>query len=142
MQPLTKKKKQPVLDGSAIDKLTNEIFRLRECKGDKKAWVVKNDFKKLASQHLLAVRSKKGISKVLKEIKFLRNNLSYRISVESPPELIEALELNNLLTVGEIVARTALMREESRGGHYREDFPEQDKNWEESNSSQKDRRRN
>lgn len=32
----------------------------------------------------------------------------------------------NLLTVARLIARAALRREESRGGHYREDFPERD----------------
>ncbi|MBI4264164.1 MAG: fumarate reductase/succinate dehydrogenase flavoprotein subunit [Acidobacteria bacterium] len=35
-----------------------------------------------------------------------------------------ALDLRNLLTVSEAIARSALERQESRGGHFREDFPE------------------
>ena len=35
-----------------------------------------------------------------------------------------ALDLRNMLLVSECVARAALMREESRGGHTRDDFPE------------------
>ncbi|HAB17381.1 MAG TPA: fumarate reductase/succinate dehydrogenase flavoprotein subunit, partial [Verrucomicrobiales bacterium] len=37
-----------------------------------------------------------------------------------------ALDLRNLLTVSEAVTRSALEREESRGAHFREDFPEKD----------------
>jgi succinate dehydrogenase/fumarate reductase flavoprotein subunit len=37
-----------------------------------------------------------------------------------------ALEVENLLTVGEIMARCALLRTESRGSHYREDYPSRD----------------
>ncbi|MEJ7615985.1 MAG: hypothetical protein WKF30_03195 [Pyrinomonadaceae bacterium] len=32
----------------------------------------------------------------------------------------------NFLTLGTLVARAALWREESRGGHFRDDFPERD----------------
>jgi len=32
----------------------------------------------------------------------------------------------NLLTVARLIARAALRREESRGGHFREDFPARD----------------
>ena len=39
-------------------------------------------------------------------------------------ELVEALELQSLLTVGEIILTGALNRQESRGAHYREDFPD------------------
>ncbi len=37
-----------------------------------------------------------------------------------------ALDLQNLLTVAEAVTRAALERKESRGGHFRDDFPEKD----------------
>ncbi|MEN9204973.1 MAG: succinate dehydrogenase/fumarate reductase flavoprotein subunit [Thermostichales cyanobacterium SZTDM-1c_bins_54] len=38
-------------------------------------------------------------------------------------ELIEALELRNLLVVGSMILKGALARQESRGAHYRSDFP-------------------
>lgn len=41
-------------------------------------------------------------------------------------ELIEALELANLLIVGEIILTSALNRQESRGAHSREDYPQRD----------------
>ena len=37
-----------------------------------------------------------------------------------------ALDLSNLLTISEAVARAAIERKESRGGHFREDYPEKD----------------
>ncbi len=37
-----------------------------------------------------------------------------------------ALDLGHLLTVAEAIARSAIERKESRGGHFREDFPEKD----------------
>jgi len=45
-------------------------------------------------------------------------------------ELIEALEIENMVVTAEMIARAALMREESRGAHFRTDFPKTDnKNW-------------
>ena len=45
-------------------------------------------------------------------------------------DTIEALELHNLLMLAEIEGKVCLERTESRGPHYREDFPQQDdKNW-------------
>jgi len=45
-------------------------------------------------------------------------------------EWIEALEIKNLVTVAEMVTKAAFMREESRGAHYRRDFPKTDsQNW-------------
>ena len=37
-----------------------------------------------------------------------------------------ALDLTNLLTVSEAIARSALERKESRGGHFRDDYPDKD----------------
>jgi succinate dehydrogenase / fumarate reductase, flavoprotein subunit len=41
-------------------------------------------------------------------------------------EIIEALELQSLITVGEVIIHGALQRCESRGAHAREDYPERD----------------
>ena len=37
-----------------------------------------------------------------------------------------ALDLANLLTVSEAITRAAIERKESRGGHFRDDFPDKD----------------
>jgi succinate dehydrogenase / fumarate reductase flavoprotein subunit len=40
-----------------------------------------------------------------------------------------SLDLRNMMVVSECTAKAALEREESRGGHTREDFPKMDANW-------------
>ncbi|MGC8855498.1 MAG: succinate dehydrogenase/fumarate reductase flavoprotein subunit, partial [Anaerolineae bacterium] len=45
-------------------------------------------------------------------------------------ELLNAWELSNLLELAEVTTVSALARQESRGGHAREDFPKRDdQNW-------------
>jgi len=40
------------------------------------------------------------------------------------------MEVENALTVGEMIVRSALLRKESRGAHFRKDFPKtDDQNW-------------
>ena len=46
-----------------------------------------------------------------------------RILIDDQPLVREWGELRNLLTVGRLILRSALFRQESRGGHFREDFP-------------------
>ena len=42
----------------------------------------------------------------------------------------QALDMRNLLLTSELIARSALLREDSRGAHYRDDFPDTDNtNW-------------
>jgi succinate dehydrogenase / fumarate reductase flavoprotein subunit len=40
-----------------------------------------------------------------------------------------ALDLDNLLTVSEIIARAAMERKESRGAHFRDDYPDKSEEW-------------
>jgi L-aspartate oxidase len=49
-----------------------------------------------------------------------------RATVPSSPATAEQWRDRNLVTVARLVARAALRREESRGGHFRADFPERD----------------
>lgn len=43
---------------------------------------------------------------------------------------IHGIEILNMITVGKLIAEAALIRQESRGGHYREEYPTRDdKNW-------------
>jgi succinate dehydrogenase / fumarate reductase flavoprotein subunit len=44
-----------------------------------------------------------------------------------------ALDLRNMLAVAECIARAALLREESRGGHTRDDFPKMSSKWRQVN---------
>jgi succinate dehydrogenase / fumarate reductase flavoprotein subunit len=39
-------------------------------------------------------------------------------------DLLDAIELGHLLDLAEVITRSALIREESRGAHSREDFPD------------------
>jgi succinate dehydrogenase / fumarate reductase flavoprotein subunit len=63
------------------------------------------------------------IAELQREVRLIScgGNLSYN------PGWHTALELRHMLTVAEAIARAALERRESRGGHYREDFPDKDK---------------
>ena len=55
---------------------------------------------------------------------------SERVSVDGNREYNAgwhtALDLSNLLTVAEVITRAALERKESRGAHFRDDFPAKD----------------
>ena len=72
----------------------------------------------------------KGV-KELEEIREKSENLYLRDkSIAFNTNRVEALELQNLLEVAEATAISAMMRDESRGAHARDDFPERDdENW-------------
>ena len=70
------------------------------------------------------VRDGEGLKEALEEIGSIRDRLK-RVSITSYPQLIKVIELSDMLIVSEMVCRAALKRTESRGAHYRTDYPEE-----------------
>ena len=62
----------------------------------------------------------------LDELKSRAANCSVTGNIDFNPGWHTALDLRNLLTVSEAIALAALERKESRGGHFREDYPDKD----------------
>jgi succinate dehydrogenase / fumarate reductase flavoprotein subunit len=78
------------------------------------------------------IRSPELIKEALEEIAELRHRADAVVvegNREYNPGWHTALDLHNLLTVSEGIARAALAREESRGAHTRQDFTEKDPEW-------------
>jgi succinate dehydrogenase / fumarate reductase flavoprotein subunit len=50
-------------------------------------------------------------------------------NIEYNPGWHTALDLDNMLTISEIITLAALERKESRGGHFRDDYPDKDPEW-------------
>jgi len=73
------------------------------------------------------VRTETEMQKALAELKALRARAA-QASVtghrEYNPGWHTALDLRHLLTVSEAITRSAIERKESRGGHFRDDYPE------------------
>jgi L-aspartate oxidase len=70
------------------------------------------------------VRSAAGLAPLLGQLSAWRSAVSRARSVA--PGDRELRRVASLVTVGLLIARAALRREESRGGHFREDFPQRD----------------
>jgi len=75
------------------------------------------------------VRNEAGLREARSALDGLEKRLS-EVSVPGPPRANfawqEALDLENQMTVARLVVESALLRTESRGAHYRSDFPERD----------------
>jgi succinate dehydrogenase / fumarate reductase flavoprotein subunit len=75
------------------------------------------------------VRNESDMRRALEALEPLRaraRQVGVRGHREYNPGWHAALDLQNLLTVSEAITRSAIERRESRGGHFREDYPEKD----------------
>jgi succinate dehydrogenase/fumarate reductase flavoprotein subunit len=73
------------------------------------------------------IRKKENLIEAMVRLKELTENLS-RIQIKDSRGLIKYLEVCNMLLLSEAVCRAALVRTESRGAHYRSDYPKADNN--------------
>lgn len=74
------------------------------------------------------IREKSGMEQALEKIREGKS-LAGKVRVAGIKQLKKLLELNNMQRISEIVLMAALKRQESRGAHYREDYPEEDPEW-------------
>ena len=66
----------------------------------------------------------------LSAIQAIRKDEIPRLHARDPHELMRCLEARNLAETGELILTAALHRKESRGWHFRKDYPYTDnKNW-------------
>ena len=82
--------------------------------------------------HVGVVRKEDELQTAIHKIKEMK---SRKLKISSRArrfnrEWIEAMTFHNMLDLGEMMASSALARTESRGAHFREDYPDMDnKNW-------------
>jgi fumarate reductase (CoM/CoB) subunit A len=96
---------------------------------------VKTHLNRLMWDFVGLIRSGEGLKKALADFKRMEEEDLPRITLGTPSrrynrEFIETLELSNLLKVAKAVSTPALQRDESRGAHFRQDYPKWDnRNW-------------
>ncbi len=96
---------------------------------------IKNKIKSLMWEKGSLIRNGDGMREALQVLADLKESDLPKISVSSSSlrsnrEWIDGLEIYSMLDSAETILRSALFREESRGAHFREDFPERDDmNW-------------
>jgi len=102
--------------------------------GDENPYSLKKELNETMDKKLWIFRDRDGLSEAVGKIRELKERYSnVEINDKSKgfnTDLTSTLEIGYMLDLAEVVATAALYREESRGAHYRIDFPKRDDvNW-------------
>ncbi len=116
-------------DGSA-DHVIAELDAMRARPTGERVSELRGTLQEAMDRGAQVFRSEESLNETLDVIRDLQSRYS-NVSVQDKgrlfnTDLLEAVELGFLLDLAEIVAEGALARKESRGGHFREDFPDRD----------------
>ena len=126
-----KNRKLPDLnEQSYLNAAQNQINTLLEQSGTTRINQLRQAFQDCMTEHCGVFRTEDIMREGLNQLKHLQQQYQ-QIYLDDKgtcwnTELIEALELSNLMLVGEIILTSALNRKESRGAHSREDYPQRD----------------
>ncbi len=104
------------------------LEKVRKSKGTEKVAQLRKELQDTMDKNAQVYRTEESLNEALAKIAELRERYE-NISVQDKgqrfnTDLLEAVELGFLLDLAEVLAYTSLERRESRGGHFREDFPE------------------
>ena len=80
--------------------------------------------------YVLYVKHEARLQATLSLVEFMRDHLAPKLVARDPHELRLAIETKNMILNAEMKLRASLFRTESRGTHYREDYPlREDPGW-------------
>lgn len=103
--------------------------------GKNDVFTIKNRMKEIMWEKVAIFRTGEGLKEAVEELeKLYKESLDVKVHCKeldcANPELEEAYRVPRMLKIALCVAYGALLRTESRGAHYREDFPKRDDlNW-------------
>ncbi len=124
-------RKLPEIDeGRYIEEAREQIQGLLDRSGNCRIGELRQEFQDVMTQHCGVFRTQSVMSEGLEKVQQLQDRYQ-QVYLDDKgklwnTEIVEALELRNLMLVGQIILTGALNRQESRGSHSREDFPKRD----------------
>lgn len=110
--------------------VVEQIERLRSATGNERVAELRRELQETMDANVMVFRTEQTIKTAVEKIAELRERYK-NVAIQDKgkrfnTDLLEAVELGNLLDLAEVMAVSALARKESRGGHYREDYPNRD----------------
>lgn len=117
----------PEISQEAIEKAKKDIFAPLERKGGfSPRWVTRLLHNTMVPYFVLHIKQRDRLQAALTMVEFFRDHLTPLLTAGDSHELRLAHETKNMVLNAEMMLRASLFRTESRGQHYREDYPRRD----------------
>jgi succinate dehydrogenase / fumarate reductase flavoprotein subunit len=124
--------RMPMIDEGQVTQLERDIVAPLERREGENAYALHAELQDTMQDLVGIIRTKAELERALVRLDALKARAA-RTAVAGGrtynPSWHLAIDLKTMLLISEAVTRSALLREESRGGHTREDFPKADPAW-------------
>lgn len=112
----------------------SRIDQLMSRTGGERTFAIRNDLQVMMMDKCSVFRNETDMKKALEELESIKQRYKSvcidNRSMKYNTDLTEAMELECLIGLAETILKSAITRQESRGAHFREDYPDRDdKNW-------------
>jgi len=114
--------------------IADQIAALMRGEGKERGGPIRAEMQTVMMDRVSVFRNREGLLEALGKIRELKERYE-QVAIQDKGncfnrDLLDAIELGYMLDLAEVITLGALTREESRGAHSREDFPERDdENW-------------
>jgi succinate dehydrogenase / fumarate reductase flavoprotein subunit len=115
------------IDQDQVREGTEQAVRPFENKGNENPYAVQSALQEMMQSLVGIVRTESEMQEALAALGTLKSRAAVAAVIghrEYNPGWHTAIDLRHLLTVSEAITRSAIERKESRGGHFREDYPD------------------
>jgi len=111
------------VEQDAASSLLDCLARFSGTKGDQRPQEMREALQRTMWETLIVEKSAESLARAATFIADERDRLATRLRIAEPADLALAFEHQNLLDVAEVITGAASLRTESRGSHYRSDYP-------------------
>jgi succinate dehydrogenase / fumarate reductase flavoprotein subunit len=123
---------RPAVREADLEAAAERVLAPFNTEGGENPYTIHQELQRTMNDLVGIIRTEHEMREALERIAELKQR-AVRLTVEGHrqynPGWHLAIDLQNMLTVSECIAKAALERTESRGGHTRDDFPMTDKEW-------------
>jgi succinate dehydrogenase/fumarate reductase flavoprotein subunit len=125
------KTKKIDLDHQALERTKATVYApINRRGGFGPAWVTQQIQNIMTPYYIWSVRRGDRLKAAITMTEFLKNDIAPKLVAADIHELRSAHETKNMILNAEMMLKSALFRTESRGSHYREDYPRRnDPHW-------------